>query len=189
MIVPEFIENIDVAILTAVQSFDSPVLTRILGIITLFGNSGIGWILLTLVLLAIPKTRKMGAAMALALIFSLVVTNLTLKPLVARVRPYDLYDFLPRIEAPHDLSFPSGHASVSFAGAAAFWAARDGRFKGIGIALWVLAGLIALSRVLLLVHYPSDVVGGTIVGILCGVAAAAVVGAVARKFAAGRRAA
>ena len=67
----------------------NPVLDAIMPIITALGDAGIFWIICSVVMLCIPKYRKAGASMAMALIMGLLLCNMTLKPLVARIRPYD----------------------------------------------------------------------------------------------------
>ncbi len=188
--VPGFIENIDVAILGFFQSIDVPILARLSRVLALFGDGGIFWILLAAVLAALPQTRKCGVTMLLALLFSLIITNLTIKPLVARPRPYDLYTFIPKAPRPDDFSFPSGHTSVAFAGAVAFALCRRfcGEPRGVGRALVIFAAAIGISRVVVLVHYPSDVAAGAVIGTFCGLAAALIVTRIA-KAASARRAA
>ena len=161
------------------ESFDLPILEWIAGhlrcgfldavmpIITAFGNGGIFWIALSLVLMLIPKYRKAGFSMGLALLMGLVVCNLTLKPLVARIRPYDyqLEHFGKTVSlliaTPHDFSFPSGHTIASFEAATALLL-HDRR---LGIPAMVLAVLIAFSRLYLYVHYPTDVLASVVLGI------------------------
>lgn len=131
--------------------------------ITVLGNAGIFWIALAVVLLIPKKTRKAGVAMAIALILGLIFCNITLKPLVARVRPYDVRGILPYlIEVQHDFSFPSGHTTASFEGAAVVFFYN----KKWGAAALVLASLIAFSRMYLYVHYPTDILGGVVLGVL-----------------------
>lgn len=134
--------------------------------ISFLGNAGWFWIVVGVTLSIIPKTRRMGFTVCLALIFSLIFCNLTLKPLVDRVRPYDLIDGIKLIiTAPTDASFPSGHTSASFAAACAIFA-HNKKWGGAAIALAVL---IAFSRLYLYVHFPSDVLGGIFIGTLCAV--------------------
>lgn len=171
---PAFIENIDVAILRAVEALDFTPLIWFSRLITHLGDGGIFWIVLSLLLAVLPKTRRVGIAMCVSLALSFLVVNVAIKPLVARIRPYDLYDFVARAEMPHDFSFPSGHSSISFAPAVAFAFAQRGRYRWQSAVLLVLAGLIALSRVILLVHYPSDVLAGSLIGAACGFAAAVI---------------
>lgn len=140
-------------------------LDAILPIITTFGNGGISWIVLSLILLCIPRYRKVGLTMALALIFCLLIGNLTLKPLVARMRPYSYFPDMTLLIPPEkDYSFPSGHTFASFASATALWL----YYRRAGVAAYLLAAVIAFSRLYLYVHFPSDVLAGMILGIASG---------------------
>lgn len=131
--------------------------------ITHFGDGGIFWILLILVLLIPEKTRKAGIVAAWSLFLSALITNVTLKPLVDRMRPYEFSDaILPLGTIPHDASFPSGHTNASFACALIYVRMLP---KKYGIPLIVLATLIALSRLYLCVHFPTDVLGGFLVAL------------------------
>ena len=148
--------------------------------ITFFGNGGWFWIVLGLTLAFIPKTRKIGITVCLALLINLLVCNITLKPLIARVRPYDLREGISLIiDAPHDFSFPSGHTSASFA--AAFGVFLYDK-KWYGISAMVFATLIAFSRLYLYVHFPTDILGGIVVGIASAVASFFIVKALYKKF-------
>ena len=140
------------------EAVGCPLLDKLTVAISLTGDKGIGLIILALVLLCIPKTRKAGAVVAVALVLDLLLVNLTLKPLVARVRPYDLGIDLNLItHHPSDFSFPSGHTAVAFAGAVALYAAGK---------KWM-----RFCRMYLMMHYPTDVLFGALCGALCGVAA------------------
>ena len=144
----------------------NPALDAIMPIITVLGDAGIFWIICSVVMLCIPKYRKAGASMALALIMGLLLCNVTLKPLVARIRPYDYQlQFFQKhipllIEAQHDFSFPSGHTIASFEAAVALTLGH----KKLGVAALVLAVLIAFSRLYLYVHYPTDVLTSVVLG-------------------------
>lgn len=84
--------------------------------------------------------------------------NTLIKLAVRRRRP-ELPDLPPLAGAPTRLSFPSAHASTSFAGALAY------RRLGMPAApLYGLAGGLALSRLYLGLHYPSDVLAGALFG-------------------------
>lgn len=139
----------------------------VMPLITLLGDAGIFWILCAVALLCFPKHRKTGLAMGAALIIGLLLCNLTLKPLVARIRPYDyqLQHFGKTIEllvaTPHDFSFPSGHTIASFEAATVLLI----RNRKLGIPAMVLAVLIAFSRLYLYVHYPTDVLASVVLGI------------------------
>lgn len=149
------------------QTIHTPLLDKILTFITSLGNAGIIWIVLAVVLLILPKTRKTGIIVAAALLADLVLCNLILKNLVARVRPYDVNTAIAiLIKKPLDFSFPSGHTAASFAAMTALFLAK---MKKAWIAALVLAVLIAFSRLYFYVHYPTDVLGGAVVGILSGI--------------------
>ena len=136
--------------------------------ITLLGNGGIFWILVCLVMLCMKKTRKAGIVMSVALIINALLVNVCIKNFVARVRPYDAFDDIIRlIEVQRDYSFPSGHTMVSFAAATVLWHWN----RKVGIAAYLLAAVIAFSRLYLFVHFPSDVFAGTVIGVLIGIAA------------------
>ena len=155
------------------QTIHTPLLDKILAFITSLGNAGIIWIVLAVVLLILPKTRKAGIIVAAALLMDLILCNLILKNLVARVRPYDVNTAIAiLIKKPLDFSFPSGHTAPSFAAMTALVLAK---MKKAWIAALVLAVLIAFSRLYFYVHYPTDVLGGAIVGILSGIIGYAIV--------------
>ncbi len=155
------------------QTIHTPLLDRILAFITSLGNAGIIWIVLAVVLLILPKTRKTGIIVAAALLMDLILCNLILKNLVARVRPYDVNTAIAiLIKKPLDFSFPSGHTAASFAAMTALFLAK---MKKAWIAALVLAVLIAFSRLYFYVHYPTDVLGGAVVGILSGIIGYAIV--------------
>ena len=131
--------------------------------ITFLGDGGWFWILLAVVLLIMKKTRKAGAAAAIALVIGALITNVCLKNMVARVRPYDTYSALiPIVTKPIDWSFPSGHTCASFASAFVYFRLLP---KKYGIPALVLACMIAFSRLYLGVHYPTDVLAGFLIGL------------------------
>lgn len=145
-------------------------LDAVMPIITLLGDGGVFWIAVAVVLLCIPKYRKVGLRMGAALLLGLLVCNLTLKPLIARPRPYDyqLTHFGNTIQllisAQHDYSFPSGHTIASFEAATVLLL----HSRKAGIPAVILAALIAFSRLYLYVHYPSDVLTSLVLGIAFG---------------------
>ena len=142
--------------------------------ISFLGNAGLIWILLSIFLLLFRHTRRAGLASGIALLFMLVTGNLIIKPLVARLRPFTVNTAIQLlIPPPTDFSFPSGHTYASFASSTAIL--RDNR--RFGIPALILAALIAFSRLYLYVHYPTDILGGILVGLLCGY-----IGSVAGKY-------
>lgn len=152
----------------------NPVTDPLISAFTRLGDSGALFILLTLALLLYPKTRKVGLATALALLCSLLFTNLGLKPLFQRPRPWVSFPAIVPLVAEGDPnSFPSGHASAAFAFALAVvraWPRDWPRARAVKAAAVALAALMALSRLYVGVHYPSDVAAGFLVGDLAGLA-------------------
>lgn len=156
----------EIEILNMLQKIRTPLLDIFMSNITKLGNAGIVWIVLTIVLLLIPKTRKSGLILAVALIVDLILCNGILKPFIARTRPFDVNTAIQLIIAkPHDYSFPSGHTAASFTAVMALYLAGEKKLWKIAL---VLACLIAFSRLYLYVHYPTDVLGGIIVGAIAG---------------------
>lgn len=141
-------------------------LTPVMKAVTFLGEAGWFWIVLALALCCFRPTRRAGIAAAIALLLSLLVNNICLKPLIDRIRPYELVEgLICLVSPPGDASFPSGHAGASFAAAAAMFPYLRRRW---GVCLLVLAALIALSRLYVGVHFPTDVAAGVLIGLLLG---------------------
>lgn len=176
--------SFDLPILDWIQAnLKNGFLNVVMPFITTFGDGGIFWIACAVILLCIPKTRKTGLGMAFALIMGLIVCNITLKPLVGRIRPYDFQEKLGVViplltERMHDYSFPSGHTIASFE-AATVLLIND---KKLGIPAMILAVLIAFSRLYLYVHYPTDVIFSVFAGILFAFLGNWLAGKVMAKF-------
>ena len=137
----------------------------------LLGNLGAVWIIAGLWLLAHKKYRRAGLAVFIALFFSLLVGNIVLKPLAARVRPCFDYPWVPLLvssPAVNDFSFPSGHTFGSFAAAAAMFRTLGPKK---GLVPFLLAAVIGFSRLYLFLHYPSDVLAGAALGTFFGILA------------------
>ena len=162
----DWITNWDLSVLSWIQeTFQCAGADRFFSGITHLADGGALWIFLAVLFLIFPKTRRLGLAMAAALLADLLLCNLLLKPLVARPRPFDLDTTIaPLIPKPTDYSFPSGHTAASFSAAFAlvFSRSRHG-FWAVPVAL-----LLAFSRLYLQVHFPTDILGGILVGILAG---------------------
>lgn len=180
----------EIQILHWFETLHNPITNPIFYVITTLGNAGWFWIVLAVIMLTVlpKKYKKAGLTMAIALILSLIFCNGIMKHLWARPRAFwvvgqnfvvgnefeNLYGIFNSI---HDYSFPSGHSSASFAAAVSIFMWR----KKEGSAALVLAALIAFSRLYFTVHYPTDVLVGTITGALYGVAAYFIVKALMNK--------
>ena len=131
--------------------------------ITFLAEGGWMWIVLSLALLIPRRTRTTGITALISMAVGFLFTNLILKNLVARIRPYDAIDALTILVSPlRDYSFPSGHTTVSFSCAMVLFLTLPRRY---GIPALVPAVLIAFSRLYVGVHYPTDVLGGMLIGI------------------------
>ena len=160
--------SFDLPILDWIQAnLQSPLMDKIMPIITLFGAGGIFWIAWSVLLILIPKTRRTGLGMGFALLMGLIVCNIILKPGVARPRPYDMQaelgvviDLL--VKRSHDFSFPSGHTIASFEASVVLLL----NSPVMGIPAFILAILVSFSRLYLYVHYPTDVLVSVVLGTL-----------------------
>ena len=155
----------DISILYFIQNhFHCGFTDFIFPIITSLGNFGMIWIVTGFCLVITKKYRRYGVLLFIALALTYALGDLVIKPMIARPRPF--MEFPGRIlliTAPYSHSFPSGHAGSSFCAATILWRAN----RKLGVISYTLAVLIAFSRVFLFVHYPSDVLAGAILGVLC----------------------
>lgn len=139
-------------------------LDRLMPIVTSMGNGGLIWITIAGVLMLDKSYKAIGNVVILTLIISTIIGEGIVKHLVRRVRPCNYQSTINLLIAkPMSYSFPSGHTVSSFA-VAEILSIYFSQYKliFIGVAL-----LIAFSRLYLYVHYPSDIISGIIIGILC----------------------
>lgn len=165
------IMQMDSGILLWIQdNLRSDTLDRFMVSFTRLGNHGLIFIVLTLLALICAKTRRSGAASAIALLIGLILVSVILKPLVARPRPYVIIEGLRNLvdESKDPNSFPSGHTCAAF-GLAVAWS-RSMRSRMVSVMVYLMAVLMGFSRLYVAVHNPSDV----IVGALCGVLSATI---------------
>jgi undecaprenyl-diphosphatase len=141
-------------------------LTPVMWAVSVIGRAGMVWLAAGLGLTIARRLSPRGLIqLALAILLASLVTNQFLKPVIGRERPFvrtpDIHVVGSR---PGDPSFPSGHSANAFAGA--YVLSRI--VPAAQVAWWTTALAIAFSRVYLGVHYPFDVLGGAVVGLLCG---------------------
>lgn len=133
--------------------------------ITFLGEVGWIWLAFAVVLLFMPKYRRVGILVLAGLLTGVLVGNVALKHLFMRARPCWLDPTVRMlISVPRDYSFPSGHTLASVIAATVLTAA-DRRF---GYAVIPLAVLIAASRLYLFVHFSTDVLASTVLGLVIG---------------------
>lgn len=159
-------------------------LNYIMKYITFIGEFGAVPIACALILLIFKRTRKGGLVCAIALILNFIIVNGLLKTVVNRPRPWTEFEEIALfyeqfgIRLPKDSSFPSGHTAACFCVAVACVFA----FKLKGLPAIVVAFLVALSRIYLCVHYPTDVLAGALIGSACGVAGYFTATAIIKKY-------
>ena len=127
---------------------------------------------------------RLGWMMGVALLLGLIICNLTLKPLIARPRPYTVegFEYLLMIETQSEKSFPSGHSVAVFEIAFAVAYATRGRGKKWGVIAYICAVLVAYSRLYVGVHYPTDVICGAVIGTVCGILGCLLVNWIYKRF-------
>lgn len=160
------VHSTDQTILFFIQeNFHFPLLDKIMILFTSAGDLGLVWIALSVVLLLNRNTRYIGILTLGALFLSVLLGEGILKNVIQRPRPYTDYpSFQMLVNQSSSYSFPSGHTITSFA--AAYVLSRY--LKKFSPLIWVLALIIAFSRLYLFMHYPSDIIAGIIFGLLCG---------------------
>lgn len=150
----------------------SGVFTPLMEFISLFGTKGIFSIALGVLFLLFAKTRKTGVAVLVSVIVSALICNVTLKPLVDRYRPYTKSPFAEwwGIVGAHlesDRSFPSGHVNnITAVLVSIFLFSKNKRYTW---PLFLGIPLMCLSRIYLMVHYPTDVIAGAFTGFISAV--------------------
>lgn len=153
--------NFEISILLWIQENLRGPLDGLWVFITKLGNGGWLWIAIGVALLLFKKTRVIGFSVLISLGINAIFTNLTLKDLIARPRPFHVSDaIVTLIKHPSSFSFPSGHTSGSLTAALVLYKLTP---KKYGVPAVILASLIAVSRIYIGVHYPTDVLGGVVV--------------------------
>lgn len=159
-----FVTQIDIAILNFIREFLRCTFFDVtMTFLSAIGEGGIVWIVISLIMLFFRKTRSWGIMLLLAMLLGYLIGEVAVKNIVCRVRPCYIVDIQMIVSKPRSYSFPSGHSCSSFAAATVLLKMN----KHFGIPALVLASLIAFSRLYNYVHYPTDVLCGIILGVLC----------------------
>lgn len=158
-------ERFDIFVLEYIkEKFTGPKADKIMVGFTLLGELGIFWGIVGLILTLQDKYRNSGAMVFVALFVTTLMGEGIIKNIVKRQRPCEeVNDDDMVIRKPLSYSFPSGHTASSFAVAGVLFRC----FSVWGIVFFVIATLIAFSRMYLYVHYPTDIIAGVTLGLLC----------------------
>ena len=151
-------------ILDMIQGFRTSVFDNFILLITSLASYV--WYILIIGFLLNKPTRKLGVILAVAMISQYLVNGGVLKHLFARVRPCNVDTTVELlVKRPKGFSFPSGHSAAAFCAVGVLYGAKIKRL------LWpsfILACLIAFSRLYLYVHFPTDVLAGALCGFFIG---------------------
>ncbi|WP_432663772.1 phosphatase PAP2 family protein [Wukongibacter baidiensis] len=161
----EYIDAIDKCVIDFFSTVQNEALIKIMSFFSFAGSDGLIWMVLICLLLISKKYRKIGCIAACAFLLSRITVDI-LKPLIGRPRPFQELSYLKiNLPRPTDYSFPSGHATSSFATVCVLLNKIDSSFYKTLLIL--LAFFTSFSRLYLLFHYPSDILAGIIFGIIC----------------------
>ena len=153
----------ELQILHMIQELHRDWLNPIMIFFSVIGEHGLCWIVVSIVLAVIPRTRKCGLVMMASMALTFLLGNVFLKNVIARPRPCAVDGSVTLlVPFPSEYSFPSGHTSNGFSAAGVIFA----YYHKPGIVALLIAAIIAFSRMYLFVHYPTDIVGGMILGTL-----------------------
>ena len=153
-----------------------PIVRPLMQFLSFIGDDGIFCFFLAAIFFLFPKTRRAGVCLLIAIAIGAIFTNLTLKELIARPRPFNADStfraWWETVGSPKqgELSFPSGHVtSAAACMTAVCLCLRKKWYVLCSAVLYVL--LMGAARNYLMVHYPTDVIGGMIVGAAAGILA------------------
>ncbi len=157
--------NLELGIMQFIDhNLRSLLLDNLMIFFTKLGEFGLVWLLTGITLIFFRKYRKYGVMLMISSASAFIIGEFLIKNIVCRMRPCFMVSGIELIlDAPNSFSFPSSHASTAFASS---WILLKMN-KKIGIASIVVAVLISFSRVYLFAHYPTDILGGALLGILC----------------------
>lgn len=159
------LQKFDIKILNFIDKhLRCKILDKLMPLITTLGNGGAIWIIISLCLINNKCHKNEGYMVIASLALTTIIGEGIIKHLFRRARPFiKMKQSKLLIARPITYSFPSGHSASSFA-AAGIFVMMNSR---VSLYMIILASLIAFSRLYLNVHYPSDVVIGIILGIIC----------------------
>ena len=148
--------------------------TWLMRFVSLLGEGGIGFLVLGGVLFCFKKTRKAGLCVLFGLLCGMIITNIAVKNLVARTRPFQntevtvFREWWVYIGGPvaGEKSFPSGHTTSAMAAMTAIFLNFPKKYSWTA---YIFVALTGLSRMYLMVHYPTDILGGLLAGGLAAV--------------------
>lgn len=159
------------AVLTVQEALGSPAVVRGAQALSSFGDHAAGWLALGVLGAAVDAPRRAAWVRASAAVLGAHAATVVVKRVLRRARPAtatgDALPIVVHATTPGRLSFPSSHAASSTAAALAYGALLGGR-RGALAGTAVVAPVMGASRLVLGLHFPTDVAVGTAVGVLAG---------------------
>lgn len=183
-----FINSFDLAAAEFAAAFakNCGLLTMPLKIITLSGTAGAVFIVAAAMLIIFTKTRTAGIKAGGALLIGFIFTNLLLKNIIARPRPYAdvtsrFYEIWQSAGALKEsgFSFPSGHTTAATAFGVSLFISLNKKYSWAFLFIPLVMGF---TRIYFCVHYASDVLGGVAVGTTAAILSQSVYGFIAKKL-------
>ena len=156
--------NFDSSLLHHVIQLRRPWLDDVMLLASALGAGGFIWWVTAVITMIFPNRRAAAWRMLLAGLFTWAISEYALKPAFDRARPFEVDPTIVVIDAkPTTDSFPSGHAAM----AVSYALAGSRMLPGSAWVWWPLAAIVSTSRVDIGVHWPSDVIGGAVIGLVC----------------------
>ncbi|MDO5707952.1 MAG: phosphatase PAP2 family protein [Andreesenia angusta] len=160
------IDSFDSKVLFFLQeNLRNDILTKILLFFTRLGDYGILWFIVIAILL-LKNRREIAIKSLSSLAISFLLGGIIMKPSIERLRPFQTLGDLNALIQPDGFSFPSGHTSTSFAMAFILYKNLP---KKYGILFLIIAFIIAFSRIYLGAHFPTDIMGGIVLGAISAI--------------------
>ena len=183
-----FIDSFDLAVaeFAAAVAKNCRFLTTPLKIITLSGTAGAIFIVAAAILIIFGRTRTAGIKAGGALLVGFILTNLLLKNIIARPRPYEdvtsrFFEIWQNAGSlkESDFSFPSGHTTAAMAFGVSLFISLNKKYSW---ALLLIPLVMGFTRIYFCVHYASDVLGGMVVGTVAAILSQLVFDFISKKI-------
>ena len=177
----EFLQSADRAVSVFFGGIDCGIIDFLMVLFSTVTEFGAAYIVLALCLFIFVKDRKQAVTVLAALLIGFLLCHV-LKDIFDRTRPYIELGIDIIVSPPFGSSFPSAHSATSFSVASATFLLYRKKLPILAVGTVIFAAIVAFSRIWLCVHYLSDVVVGSAVGIVTGIITVLLFGKIQDKF-------